>query len=80
MFLKHLDEPGLALTGKVYQLEIQLRQLQDDLLKEKEDKVALQAEVANLRVNNQRLHVESLTATEQLRKFAEMFSSSMERK
>ncbi|XP_042201354.1 signal-induced proliferation-associated 1-like protein 3 isoform X2 [Callorhinchus milii] len=74
------DEPGLALTGKVYQLEIQLRQLQDDLLKEKEDKVALQAEVANLRVNNQRLHVESLTATEQLRKFAEMFSSSMERK
>ncbi|XP_041035133.1 signal-induced proliferation-associated 1-like protein 3 isoform X3 [Carcharodon carcharias] len=74
------DEPALALTGKVYQLEIQLKQLQDDLLKEKEDKIVLQAEVANLRVNNQRLQEESLSATEQLRKFAEMFSSTIEKK
>ncbi|XP_078097923.1 signal-induced proliferation-associated 1-like protein 3 [Mustelus asterias] len=74
------DEPALALTGKVYQLEIQLKQLQDDLLKEKEDKVVLQAEVANLRVNNQRLQEESLSATEQLRKFAEFFSSAVEKK
>ncbi|XP_072346113.1 signal-induced proliferation-associated 1-like protein 3 isoform X2 [Scyliorhinus torazame] len=74
------DEPALALTGKVYQLEIQLKQLQDDLLKEKEDKIVLQAEVANLRVNNQRLQEESLCATVQLRKFAEIFSSTVEKK
>ncbi|GCC33991.1 signal-induced proliferation-associated 1-like protein 3 isoform X2 [Chiloscyllium punctatum] len=74
------DEPALALTGKVYQLEIQLKQLQDDLLKEKEDKIVLQAEVANLRVNNQRLQEESHSATEQLRKFAEIFSSTIEKK
>uniref|UniRef100_UPI00398E6DAA signal-induced proliferation-associated 1-like protein 3 isoform X2 n=1 Tax=Pristiophorus japonicus TaxID=55135 RepID=UPI00398E6DAA len=74
------DEPALALTGKVYQLEVQLKQLQNDLLKEKEDKFVLQAEVANLRVNNQRLQEESLSATEQLRKFAEIFSSTMEKK
>ncbi|XP_048378346.1 signal-induced proliferation-associated 1-like protein 3 isoform X3 [Stegostoma tigrinum] len=74
------DEPALALSGKVYQLEIQLKQLQDDLLKEKEDKIVLQAEVANLRVNNQRLQEESLSATEQLRKFAEIFSSTIEKK
>ncbi|XP_055519591.1 signal-induced proliferation-associated 1-like protein 3 isoform X1 [Leucoraja erinacea] len=74
------NEPALALTGKVYQLEVQLKQLQDDLLKEKEDKFVLQAEVANLRVNNQRLQEESLSATEQLRRFAEIFSSSMEKK
>ncbi|XP_067875009.1 signal-induced proliferation-associated 1-like protein 3 isoform X2 [Heterodontus francisci] len=74
------DEPALALTGKVFQLEIQLKQLQDDLLKEKEDKIVLQAEVANLRVNNQRLQEESMSATEQLRKFAEIFSSTIEKK
>ncbi|XP_069764284.1 signal-induced proliferation-associated 1-like protein 3 isoform X2 [Narcine bancroftii] len=74
------NEPALALTGKVYQLEVLLKQLQDDLLKEKEDKNVLQAEVANLRVNNQRLQEESLSATEQLRKFAAMFSSTMEKK
>ncbi|XP_078287322.1 signal-induced proliferation-associated 1-like protein 3 isoform X2 [Rhinoraja longicauda] len=74
------NEPGLALTGKVYQLEVQLKQLQDDLLKEKEDKFVLQSEVASLRVNNQRLQEESLSATEQLRRFAEIFSSSMDKK
>ncbi|XP_067831037.1 signal-induced proliferation-associated 1-like protein 3 isoform X2 [Heptranchias perlo] len=74
------DESSLALTGKVYNLEVQLKQLQDDLLKEKEDKFILQAEVANLRVNNQRLQEESLSATEQLRKFAEIFSNTIEKK
>ncbi|XP_059841097.1 signal-induced proliferation-associated 1-like protein 3 isoform X4 [Hypanus sabinus] len=74
------SEPAIVLSGKVYQLEVQLKQLQDDLLKEKEDKFVLQAEVANLRVNNQRLQEESLSATEQLRKFAELFTSTMDKK
>jgi len=49
-------------------------------LQEKEDKVVLQVEVANLRVNNQRLQEESLSATEQLRKFAEFFTNAVEKK
>lgn len=71
--------PG-DLTGKVYQLEAMLKQLHSDLQKEKQDKVVLQAEVANLRQNNQRLQEESHTANEQLRKFAEIFSSAVEKK
>ncbi|KAM5236715.1 signal-induced proliferation-associated 1-like protein 3 [Ctenodactylus gundi] len=67
------EEPGLDLTGKVYQLEVMLRQLHTDLQKEKQDKAALQSEVASLRQNSQRLQEESQAASEQLRKFAELF-------
>ncbi|XP_066494578.1 signal-induced proliferation-associated 1-like protein 3 [Tiliqua scincoides] len=74
------EEPPADLTGKVYQLEAMLKQLHSDLQKEKQDKVVLQAEVANLRQNNQRLQEESHTANEQLRKFAEIFSSAVEKK
>lgn len=42
---------------------------------EKKDKVVLLAEMANLRENNQRLQVESLTASEQLRKFSMLFNN-----
>lgn len=42
---------------------------------EKQDKVVLLAEMANLRENNQRLQEESLTTTEQLRKFSRIFSN-----
>ncbi|XP_063168502.1 signal-induced proliferation-associated 1-like protein 3 [Candoia aspera] len=66
--------PG-DLTGKVYQLEVMLKQLHSDLQKEKQDKVVLQAEVASLRQNNQRLQEESQTANEQLRRFAEIFTA-----
>ncbi|KAG6926309.1 signal induced proliferation associated 1 like 3 [Chelydra serpentina] len=69
--------PG-DLTGKVCQLEAMLKQLHSDLQKEKQDKVVLQAEVASLRQNNQRLQEESQTANEQLRKFAEIFSGPVE--
>uniref|UniRef100_A0A8D0HMA8 Signal induced proliferation associated 1 like 3 n=1 Tax=Sphenodon punctatus TaxID=8508 RepID=A0A8D0HMA8_SPHPU len=72
-------EPSADLTGKVYQLEVMLKQLHSDLQKEKQDKVVLQSEVANLRQNNQRLQEESQTANEQLRKFAEMFSGAVEK-
>lgn len=68
------EESPLDLTGKVYQLEAMLKQLHTDLQKEKQDKVVLQSEVASLRQNNQRLQEESQAASEQLRKFAELFS------
>uniref|UniRef100_A0A671W010 Signal induced proliferation associated 1 like 3 n=1 Tax=Sparus aurata TaxID=8175 RepID=A0A671W010_SPAAU len=42
---------------------------------EKKDKVVLLAEMANLRENNQRLQEESLTASEQLRKFSRIFTN-----
>ncbi|XP_073497567.1 signal-induced proliferation-associated 1-like protein 3 isoform X2 [Phyllobates terribilis] len=66
------DEVSPDLTGKVLQLEVMLKQLHTDLQKEKLDKEALQVEVANLRHNNQRLQAESHSASEQLRKFAEI--------
>ena len=37
--------------------------------------MVLLAEMANLRENNQRLQEESLTTTEQLRKFSRLFSN-----
>ncbi|XP_055992774.1 signal-induced proliferation-associated 1-like protein 3 [Sorex fumeus] len=67
------EEPPLDLTGKVYQLEVMLKQLHTDLQKEKQDKAVLQSEVASLRQNNQRLQEESQAASEQLRRFAEIF-------
>lgn len=69
-----MSEEPMDLPGKVCQLEAMLKQLHSDLQKEKQDKVVLQAEVASLRQNNQRLQEESQTANEQLRKFAELFS------
>ncbi|KAG8448749.1 hypothetical protein GDO86_015713 [Hymenochirus boettgeri] len=68
------------LSGKVLQLEVLLKQLHTDLQKEKLDKEALQVEVASLRQNNQRLQAESHSTSEQLRKFAEIISSSADKK
>ncbi|XP_069738331.1 signal-induced proliferation-associated 1-like protein 3 [Phaenicophaeus curvirostris] len=68
--------PPLDLPGKVSQLEAMLRQLHSDLQKEKQDKVVLQAEVANLRQNNRRLQEESNSAARQLRRFARIFSGA----
>ncbi|XP_026883308.2 signal-induced proliferation-associated 1-like protein 2 isoform X1 [Electrophorus electricus] len=67
------DSSSAALTGKVNQLEVILRQLQHDLRKEKEDKAILQVEVQHLRQDNMRLQEESQTAAAQLRKFTEWF-------
>nr|DBA26951.1 TPA: hypothetical protein GDO54_011140 [Pyxicephalus adspersus] len=69
-----------ALTGKVNQLEVILKKLQTDLLKEKEHKAMLQAEVHHLRQHNIRLQEESQTASAQLQKFTEWFFSSVEKK
>ncbi|XP_053356175.1 signal-induced proliferation-associated 1-like protein 3 isoform X3 [Clarias gariepinus] len=74
------EEVSGALSGRLYHLEVMLKQLNNDLEKEKQDKVALLAEMAHLRENNQRLQEESLSASEQLRKFSQLLSSSSDRK
>uniref|UniRef100_A0A3B4APD0 Uncharacterized protein n=1 Tax=Periophthalmus magnuspinnatus TaxID=409849 RepID=A0A3B4APD0_9GOBI len=74
------SDPPSSLTGKVNQLEVILRQLQNDLRKEKEDKAMLQEEVQHLRQDNMRLQEESQTAAAQLRKFTEWFFHSIDKK
>ncbi|KAI5098406.1 signal-induced proliferation-associated 1-like protein 3 isoform X1 [Silurus meridionalis] len=74
------DEVPGNLSGRLYHLEVMLKQLNNDLEKEKQDKVVLLAEMAHLRENNQRLQEESLSASEQLRKFSQILSSTSERK
>uniref|UniRef100_A0A3B4AL05 Signal-induced proliferation-associated 1-like protein C-terminal domain-containing protein n=1 Tax=Periophthalmus magnuspinnatus TaxID=409849 RepID=A0A3B4AL05_9GOBI len=63
------EETPNDLSGRLFHLEVMLKQLNNDLEREKKDKVVLLAEMANLRENNQRLQEESHTASEQLRKF-----------
>ncbi|XP_072240066.1 signal-induced proliferation-associated 1-like protein 2 isoform X2 [Leuresthes tenuis] len=58
-----------SLSGKVFQLEEILHQLQLDLLKEQQDKAALQQQVLSLRQDNLRLQEESRSATEQIGRF-----------
>ncbi|XP_045580324.1 signal-induced proliferation-associated 1-like protein 3 isoform X1 [Salmo salar] len=74
------DEVPNALSGRLYSLEVMLKQLNTDLEKEKKDKVHLLAEMANLRQNNQRLQEESHSASEQLRKFSMLFADTPQRK
>uniref|UniRef100_A0A3B3C343 Signal-induced proliferation-associated 1 like 3 n=1 Tax=Oryzias melastigma TaxID=30732 RepID=A0A3B3C343_ORYME len=69
------DEVSNDLSGRLNQLEVMLKQLNNDLEKEKQDKVVLLAEMANLRENNQRLQEESQSASEQLRKFNMLFTN-----
>ncbi|XP_060746893.1 signal-induced proliferation-associated 1-like protein 3 isoform X2 [Tachysurus vachellii] len=54
-------------------LETMLMRLSTDLLKEKKDKVALLAEVLKLRMSNEHLKEESLSANAQLHKICQMF-------
>ncbi|KAK9520913.1 hypothetical protein VZT92_020771 [Zoarces viviparus] len=70
------DEVPNELSGRLFHLEVMLKQLNNDLEKEKKDKVILLAEMANLRENNQRLQVESVTASEQLRKFNTLLTNN----
>uniref|UniRef100_A0AAV2J2Q7 Signal-induced proliferation-associated 1-like protein 3 n=1 Tax=Knipowitschia caucasica TaxID=637954 RepID=A0AAV2J2Q7_KNICA len=69
------DETPNDVPGRLYHLEVMLKQLNNDLEREKKDKVVLLAEMANLRENNQRLQEESHTASEQLRKFSLLFTN-----
>ncbi|KAG9268145.1 signal-induced proliferation-associated 1-like protein 1 [Astyanax mexicanus] len=63
------NPPGLV--GKVSELESMVKLLQDNLQKEKDAKASLQAEVQNLRADNQRLQEESHNASAKLKKFTE---------
>ncbi|XP_075997238.1 signal-induced proliferation-associated 1-like protein 3 isoform X2 [Genypterus blacodes] len=69
------DEVPNDLSGRLFHLEVMLKQLNTDLEREKKDKVVLMAEMANLRENNQRLQEESQTASEQLRKFNRLITT-----
>ncbi|TRY97890.1 hypothetical protein DNTS_034127 [Danionella cerebrum] len=59
-------------------LEGMVRRLSSDLLKEKRDKVALLAEVLKLRISNQHLREESLSAVTQLHKISNILNSPSE--
>ncbi|XP_052438492.1 signal-induced proliferation-associated 1-like protein 3 isoform X2 [Carassius gibelio] len=71
------EEVPNDLSGRLNHLEVMLKQLNNDLEKEKQDKATLLAEMANLRQNNQRLQEESHSASEQLRKFSKLLSSTI---
>uniref|UniRef100_A0A8D2ZXE2 Signal-induced proliferation-associated 1-like protein 1 n=1 Tax=Scophthalmus maximus TaxID=52904 RepID=A0A8D2ZXE2_SCOMX len=66
-------ETPACLMGKVSQLESMVKVLQDDLKKEKDAKVSLQAQIQGLREDNQRLLEESYSASAKLKKFTELF-------
>ncbi|CAB1330864.1 unnamed protein product [Coregonus sp. 'balchen'] len=65
-----LESPA-CLMGKVSQLESMVKLLQDDLNKEKDAKVSLQAQIESLKEHNQRLQEESYSASAKLKKFTE---------
>ncbi|XP_034431484.1 signal-induced proliferation-associated 1-like protein 1 [Hippoglossus hippoglossus] len=60
-----------CMMGKVGQLESMVKALQEDLKKEKDAKVSLQAQIQSLREDNQRLLEESYSASAKLKKFTE---------
>ncbi|XP_045065070.1 signal-induced proliferation-associated 1-like protein 1 isoform X3 [Coregonus clupeaformis] len=64
-------ESPACLMGKVSQLESMVKLLKDDLKKEKDAKVSLQAQIQSLREDNQRLQEESYSASAKLKKFTE---------
>ncbi|KAI8477783.1 Signal-induced proliferation-associated 1-like protein 2, partial [Branchiostoma belcheri] len=72
------EEPQSALQRST-ELETRVRQLQEELRKERQEKAALQAENEQLRQDNVRLQEESQTAAAQLRKFTEWFFNTIDR-
>ncbi|KAK3523883.1 hypothetical protein QTP70_015712, partial [Hemibagrus guttatus] len=72
------DNVFIDFPDQLSHLEAMLMRLSTDLLKEKKDKVALLAEVLKLRMSNQHLKEESLTANAQLHKICQMFSINPE--
>ncbi|XP_028835366.1 signal-induced proliferation-associated 1-like protein 1 isoform X2 [Denticeps clupeoides] len=64
-------ETPACLMGKVSHLESMLKLLQEDLKKEKDAKMSLQAQIQSLREDNQRLQEESHHASAKLKKFTE---------
>lgn len=65
------SEGHIGLERKVTKLEAMVKMLQDDLKKEREEKVRLQAQIKRLWEDNQRLQEESQTSAAKLKKFTE---------
>ncbi|KAI5090862.1 signal-induced proliferation-associated 1-like protein 1, partial [Silurus meridionalis] len=61
----------VGFAGKVSQLENLVKMLQDDLKKEREEKLKLQAQIKRLWEDNQRLQEESQNSAAKLKKFTE---------
>ncbi|XP_043075368.1 signal-induced proliferation-associated 1-like protein 1 isoform X4 [Puntigrus tetrazona] len=65
------SEGPSSYSGKVSQLEALVKMLQEDLKKEREEKLKLQAQVKRLWEDNQRLQEESQSSAAKLKKFTE---------
>ncbi|XP_056150098.1 signal-induced proliferation-associated 1-like protein 1 [Lampris incognitus] len=65
------SEGHIGLERKVTKLEAMVKMLQEDLKKEREEKVRLQAQIKRLWEDNQRLQEESQTSATKLKKFTE---------
>uniref|UniRef100_A0A671MZP0 Signal-induced proliferation-associated 1-like protein 1 n=1 Tax=Sinocyclocheilus anshuiensis TaxID=1608454 RepID=A0A671MZP0_9TELE len=66
----HLEGPS-SYSGKVSQLDALVKMLQEDLKKEREEKLKLQAQIKRLWEDNQRLQEESQSSAAKLKKFTE---------
>ncbi|KAF7646773.1 hypothetical protein LDENG_00182750 [Lucifuga dentata] len=65
------SEGHIGLERKVTKLEAMVKMLQEDLKKEREEKLRLQAQIKRLWEDNQRLQEESQTSAAKLKKFTE---------
>uniref|UniRef100_A0A4W6BXG8 Signal-induced proliferation-associated 1 like 1 n=1 Tax=Lates calcarifer TaxID=8187 RepID=A0A4W6BXG8_LATCA len=65
------SEGHIGLERKVTKLEAMVKMLQEDLKKEREEKVRLQTQIKRLWEDNQRLQEESQTSAAKLKKFTE---------
>ncbi|XP_016429274.1 signal-induced proliferation-associated 1-like protein 1 isoform X1 [Sinocyclocheilus rhinocerous] len=65
------SEGPSSYSGKVSQLEALVKMLQEDLKKEREEKLKLQAQIKRLWEDNQRLQEESQSSAAKLKKFTE---------
>lgn len=65
------SEGHIGLERKVTKLEAMVKMLQEDLKKEREEKLRMQAQIKRLWEENQRLQEESQTSAAKLKKFTE---------
>lgn len=65
------SEGHIGLERKVTKLEAMVKMLQEDLKKEREEKLRLQTQIKRLWEDNQRLQEESQTSAAKLKKFTE---------
>uniref|UniRef100_A0A671MZK9 Signal-induced proliferation-associated 1-like protein 1 n=1 Tax=Sinocyclocheilus anshuiensis TaxID=1608454 RepID=A0A671MZK9_9TELE len=66
-----VSEGPSSYSGKVSQLDALVKMLQEDLKKEREEKLKLQAQIKRLWEDNQRLQEESQSSAAKLKKFTE---------